>query len=150
MARFDETSAAFDLLTQTLEVTALGNLQVGEKVNLERAMGVGARFGGHFVQGHVDTKGTILDLTITGQDHRYEVQVPDSILKLCLEKGSITLDGISLTSAELTSNSVVCWITPHTHEVTNLRYKQVGDEVNIEGDLFAKYIDQLLEKRMNH
>ena len=148
VAEFDEASACFDLLTQTLEVTSLGDLSVGAVVNLERAMGTGDRFGGHFVQGHVDTTGTILDLSKVGQDHRYEVEVPERILKLCLEKGSITLDGISLTSAELTEKSVVCWITPHTFEVTNLQHKQIGDRVNLEGDLFAKYIDQMLEKRL--
>jgi len=147
VAEFDEQTAAFDLLTQTLDVTALGDLAVGDVVNLERAMGVGARFGGHFVQGHVDAKGTVVDLTASGQDHRYEIEVPSSVMKFCLEKGSITLDGISLTAAELTKSSVVCWITPHTHEVTNLRHRKVGDSINLEGDLFAKYVDQLLDKR---
>jgi len=147
VAEFDDSSASFDLLSQTLEVTSLGELKEGDVVNLERAMGVGARFGGHFVQGHVDAKGKILDLSQVGQDHRYEVEVPDSVLKFCLEKGSITLDGISLTAAELTDHSVVCWITPHTYEVTSLNAKKIGDTVNLEGDLFAKYVDQLLEKR---
>lgn len=148
VAEFDETSGSFDLLSQTLEVTALGDLKEGDEVNLERAMSTGARFGGHFVQGHVDAQGTIVELKQVGQDHRYEVAVPPAIRALCLEKGSITLDGISLTAAEVTESSVVCWITPHTYEVTNLKHRKSGDAINLEGDLFAKYVDQLLEKRL--
>mgnify|MGYP006152688077 CR=1 FL=1 len=97
----DEATASFDVLKQTLDVTSLGELSEGRLVNLERAMLAGDRFGGHFVQGHVDATGEILDLSLHGQDHRLEISLPDDIQKLCIDKGSLAIDGISLTIAEL-------------------------------------------------
>jgi riboflavin synthase len=93
-------TACFDLLMQTLKVTSLGDLQTGSLVNLERAMAMGARFGGHFVQGHVDATVKVLDWSEHGQDHRLEVEIPPELRGLVIPKGSICLDGISLTAAE--------------------------------------------------
>ena len=134
----------FDLLAQTLEVTSLGQLRPGHLVNLERALAVGDRLGGHFVQGHVDDTGTIIDLSPRGQDHRLEVSLPPGIHELCIDKGSLCIDGISLTIAELTDSSAVFWITPHTLAETHLAKAQSGQTVNLEGDLLAKYVRKLL------
>ncbi|MFC4994396.1 riboflavin synthase [Rubritalea tangerina] len=144
VASFDDSSAKFDLLAQTLKVTSLGHLKVDSTVNLERALKANDRLGGHFVQGHVDDTGTIKDLSKHGQDHRFEVQLPDSILKYCIPKGSLAIDGISLTIAELTDDSAIFWITPHTFEHTHLHACTIGQPVNLEADLLAKYTERLL------
>lgn len=140
-----DQSASFDLLMQTLHVTSLGDLQTGSIVNLERAMALGTRFGGHLVQGHVDATVRILDWSQHGQDHRLEVELPPEQRGLIIPKGSICLDGISLTAAEVTVKSVVCWIIPHTHQVTNLLTKRAGDRINVEFDMLGKYVRELLK-----
>ena len=137
---------SFDILTQTLKVTSLGQLATDRVVNLERALAVGDRLGGHFVQGHVDGTGEILDLSPHGQDHRLEVRLPDDISSLCIDKGSLCIDGISLTIAELKSQSAVFWITPHTIAATHLHAADLGQVVNLEADLLAKYVKKLLMK----
>lgn len=147
VAKFDDTSAKFDLLAQTLKVTSLGDLKVGSVVNLERALRSTDRLGGHFVQGHVDDTGSILDLSKLGQDHRFEVSLPESIHKYCIAKGSLAIDGISLTIAELKETSAVFWITPHTFEHTHLHTCAIGKPVNLEADLLAKYTEKLLAMR---
>lgn len=139
---------AFDLLAQTLRVTSLGQLVTGSTVNLERAMMVGERFGGHFVQGHVDGVGVVTRLEASGQDHIIGVSLPPAIHRLCIDKGSITLDGISLTIAELTDETAVFWITPHTWEHTHLKRSTLGQTMNLETDMLAKYVDKLLAARL--
>jgi riboflavin synthase len=157
-------TASFDLLHQTLKVTSLGTLKVGSVVNLERALLPTQRLGGHFVQGHVDGTGTLLDLSVHGQDHRLEISLPPEIHKYCIDKGSIAIDGISLTIAELKDGSVgvppastpaeaqahasaVFWITPHTFQETHLHSLEIGHTINLEADLLAKYTEKLLAKR---
>lgn len=135
----------FDLLAQTLKMTSLGDLHEGEQVNLERALAVGDRLGGHFVQGHVDNTGTITDLSAMGQDYRLEIAIPAAVHTLCIDKGSLCIDGISLTIAELTLNSAIFWITPHTLKSTHLGEASVGQKVNLEADLLAKYVKKLLQ-----
>lgn len=149
VAEFSSAGIAFDLLAQTLRVTSLGNLSAGSTVNLERAMMVGERFGGHFVQGHVDGTGEITRLEANGQDHIVGVALPPDIHRLCIDKGSLTVDGISLTIAELTVGEAVFWITPHTWDHTHLHLAGVGQAVNLEVDLLAKYVDKLLAARMS-
>lgn len=138
---------AFDLLAQTLRVTSLGNLTAGAIVNLERALRVGDRLGGHFVQGHVDAIGAIVGIEQVGQDHRLEVSLPPEIHRLCIDKGSLAIDGISLTIAELLEASAVFWITPHTWEHTHLQTAVTSQTVNLEADLLAKHVDKLLSLR---
>ncbi|MES2474939.1 MAG: riboflavin synthase [Verrucomicrobiota bacterium] len=138
---------SFDLLAQTLAVTSLGGLLSGSLVNLERAMMAGARFGGHFVQGHVDGTGKISRLEARGQDHVLGVSLPPDIHRLCIDKGSLTIDGISLTIAEIGADEAVFWITPHTWEHTHLHHAHLGQTVNLEVDLLAKYVDKLLTAR---
>lgn len=146
----DRTNAgtSFDLLAQTLRVTSLGELSAGSRVNLERAMQVGDRFGGHFVQGHVDATGAITRLEASGQDHILGVSLPPQTHRLCVDKGSIAIDGISLTIAELRENEAVFWITPHTWEHTHLHAARIGQAVNLEADMLAKHVEKLLAARL--
>jgi len=143
----DDKTACFDVLKQTLDVTSLGELSEGRQVNLERAMLAGGRFGGHFVQGHVDATGKILDLSEHGQDHRLEIALPEEIQSLCIDKGSLAIDGISLTIAELKDDSAVFWIIPHTMQETRLSDAEVGQKVNLEADVIAKHVAKLMEGR---
>lgn len=147
VAELHGDGVCFDLLAQTLKVTSLGGVSAGSKVNLERAMQVGARFGGHFVQGHVDATGTITRLDESGQDHIFAVSLPPEIERLCVDKGSLSVDGISLTIAELADNEAVFWITPHTWENTHLHAASVGQAVNLEADMLAKHVEKLMEAR---
>lgn len=147
VTQHDDSSASFDVLQQTLNVTSLGELTEGRLVNLERAMLAGDRFGGHFVQGHVDDTGEILDLSPHGGDYRFEVALPQSMMPLCIDKGSLAIDGISLTIAELKETSAVFWIIPHTMEMTRLHDAQIGQRVNLEADVIAKHVARLLEAR---
>ncbi|MEM9079333.1 MAG: riboflavin synthase [Verrucomicrobiota bacterium] len=144
VAALAPSATSFDILTQTLQVTSLSHLKPGSLVNLERALRVGDRLGGHFVQGHVDATGSIRDLSPLGQDHRFEVTLPPEIHRLCIDKGSLAVDGISLTIAELTPDSAVFWITPHTFQATHLQATQIGAPANLEADLLAKHIQKLL------
>jgi riboflavin synthase len=141
--------AGFDLLAQTLRVTSLGALRTGSRVNLERAMMVGDRFGGHFVQGHVDATGRITRLEASGQDHIVAVSLPADVQRLCVDKGSLAVDGISLTIAELHQDEAVFWITPHTWECTHLHAAVVGQAVNLEADMLAKHVEKLVSARLN-
>jgi riboflavin synthase len=149
VAAMDGDRIAFDLLAQTLDVTSLGGLATGMRVNLERAMKVGDRFGGHFVQGHIDAVGHIRGIEARGQDHVVDVELPESIARLCIEKGSLAVDGISLTIAALKGNTATFWITPHTWEHTHLHAAKVGQRVNLEADMLAKHVDSLLAARLN-
>ncbi|GEP43818.1 hypothetical protein BGE01nite_31090 [Brevifollis gellanilyticus] len=133
---------------QTLRVTSLGDLETGSLVNLERAMAMGARFGGHIVQGHVDATVRILDWSEHGQDHRLEVELPAEHRGLVIPKGSICLDGISLTAAEVSEKSVTCWIIPHTFQITNLHTKKTGARLNVEFDMLGKYVRELVKAQL--
>lgn len=136
----DGGTVRFDLLAETLRVTNLGRLVPGSLVNLERALRAGDRLSGHYVQGHIDTVAEVIDYSPHGQDHRFEVALPAAFAAHVIPRGSIALDGISLTVAEITPASVVCWVIPHTAAVTNLRARRRGDLVNVEYDLIGKYV----------
>lgn len=146
VCQLHDQSADFDLLAQTLRVTSLGDLEVGSLVNLERALAAGARLGGHFVQGHVDATGTILKIEPVGNDHEFQIQLPAEIEKYCIDKGSLAIDGISLTIAQLNDGVATLWIIPHTIECTHLSSKLAGQRVNLEADLLAKYTEKLLAR----
>ncbi|QJE98445.1 riboflavin synthase [Luteolibacter luteus] len=145
VAAMDEQGASFDLLAQTLAVTSLGDLEKDSIVNLERALQVGDRFGGHFVQGHVDATGSVVALEAQGQDHIFDVALPPEIERLCIDKGSLCVDGISLTIAELSEGKARFWITPHTFQATHLPALKAGARVNLEADLLAKHVAKLME-----
>ncbi|MGB1761079.1 MAG: riboflavin synthase [Verrucomicrobiales bacterium] len=137
--------ASFNLLKETLNVTALINLKKGKTVNLERAIAAGQRFGGHFVTGHVDSVSEIINYEKIGDDHRLDIKIPSDKNHLLVHKGSISIDGISLTVAEIDEDNLIltCWITPHTHSNTNLIHATNGDLVNLEFDLIAKHLERI-------
>ncbi len=136
-----------DVSPETLQVTTLGSLASGSPVNLERAMKLNDRIGGHMVSGHVDGIGAIRSRHQDGNALVLELGAPKDILRLCVTKGSITVDGISLTINEVTDRSCVVSIIPHTAKATTLGLKQVGDRVNLESDLIGKYVERLLQER---
>ena len=138
--------ASFNLLKETLNVTALINLKKGKTVNLERAIAAGQRFGGHFVTGHVDSVSEIINYKKIGDDHRLDIKIPSDKNHLLVHKGSISIDGISLTVAEIDEDNLrlTCWITPHTHSNTNLIHATNGDLVNLEFDLIAKHLERIV------
>lgn len=141
-----EDGFSADLSPETLERTTLGDLNSGARVNLERPLSLGARLGGHLVQGHVDGTGAIESLRALGDGNReLIVRVPRELDRFVVYKGSITIDGISLTIASLEGGLVRVAIIPHTYEVTNLSSRRPGDRVNIECDVIARYVARLLE-----
>ena len=135
-----------DVVQETLERTTLAHARSGSHVNLERALRVGDRLSGHFVQGHVDGVGQILRLDRLGEGYWLEVALPDGAGAYVVEKGSIAIDGISLTVARKEGSSIGVAIIPHTFENTSLRYKRVGDGVNIELDILGKYVASILKE----
>ena len=146
VSTIDEEKASFDLLAQTLKVTALKELKPGMIVNLERALIAGHRIGGHFLTGHIDTVSEIITYEPIGADHKLEILLPRNMAHLVIAKGSISVDGISLTIAEVNdkNGSFTCFITPHTHENTNLIEINKGAQVNLEFDLIAKHVERLI------
>lgn len=128
----------------TLEKTSIGYLKTGDKVNLELSLRPQDRLGGHFVQGHVNALGKILKIATTGNNWEIEVSFPKDLRKYMISEGSICLDGISLTIARLTDSSLTVAIIPHTLEKTSLSSKKVGDVLNLEVDMIAKYIENFL------
>ena len=141
----DNKLLSFDLLAETLRCTNLGQLHEDSLVNLERPLAVNGRLGGHFVQGHVDCTSPVISFAKVGADYRLEVELPSRFARYMIYKGSITIDGISLTAAEVLEKSFVVWIIPHTLDVTNLSTRKAGDLVNLEFDLLAKYIERLTQ-----
>ena len=139
---------SFDLLAETLDKTNLGTLKHGSLVNLERAVAAHTRMGGHFVQGHVDCTTRVLALEPHGQDHRLEFELPHEFARYVAYKGSIAINGISLTAAEVRDSSVVIWLIPHTMEATNLHALTSGDRVNVEFDMLAKYLERLVDPKL--
>ncbi|MGA0133920.1 MAG: riboflavin synthase [Opitutales bacterium] len=139
----DET-AAFDLLGETLRLTNLGGLLRGSKVNLEPSLLPTDRMGGHFVTGHIDACGTVKSFAPHGGDWRLEIEAPGALMRHIVPKGCVTVDGMSLTVAEVAVSSFVIWIIPHTLSCTNLPGRRAGDRVNLESDLLAKYAEKLL------
>jgi riboflavin synthase len=136
---------SFDLLHETLKRTNLGEAAV--TVNLERALAANARLGGHFVQGHIDGTAEVIDFSAHGADWRLEIALAPNARGYVVEKGSIAIDGISLTVAEVGERSFTCWIIPHTRAVTNLQALRAGARVNLEYDLLAKYVERIIAVR---
>ena len=135
-------SIQLDLLKETWQRTNLQFTRPGSLVNLERSLMVGARLGGHFVTGHVDGTGKITRWEKAGEDHVLEISAPPEVMRYLVFKGSVTVDGISLTVAVARKKSLRVWIIPHTYEVTALRERAVGDAVNLEADILGKYVHQ--------
>ena len=142
-----DTLVRFDLLRETWERTNLQFAAVGSLVNLERSLAVGGRMGGHFVTGHVDGVGRITRWERSGADHVLDIAAPAAVRRYVVSKGSIAVDGISLTVAGVTKAGFRIWIIPHTLAVTALRERKVGDAVNLEADLLGKYVEQFVAVR---
>ncbi len=134
-----------DLSPETLSRSTLGRARQGTVVNLERPLAIGGRLGGHFVQGHVDGVGSLASSIAIGEGVEMEFTVPDVLERYVVTKGSIAVDGISLTIAGLKSNAFTVAVIPHTYRVTNFRHLKTGDEVNIEVDVLAKHVARLIE-----
>ena len=142
------TSFAADAVPETLAKTNLGDLVEGSQVNLERPMRADGRFDGHIVQGHVDSIGTVVGVDPEGDGQRFSIEIADAIRRYIVEKGSVTVDGVSLTVAALTERGFQIALIPHTLQVTILGQRQIGDRVNIEIDVIAKYVERLVGERI--
>ncbi len=141
----DDKSFSVDVSTETLNRTILGSISVGTPVNLERPMKMNDRIGGHLVTGHVDGVGRVRARETQGNAIQFTLEGPEEILRYCVTKGSITVDGISLTINAVTERTFSVAIIPHTAQVTTMGLKQVGDPVNLETDLIGKYVERLLQ-----
>jgi riboflavin synthase len=142
-----ETIVHFDLLRETWDRTNFQYAHEGTLVNLERPLKANGRLDGHFVTGHIDGIGSIIRWEQSGKDWVLEVLAPDDLIRYLVAKGSIAVDGISLTIAEVRKKSFLCWIIPHTREVTALRERAVSDSVNLEADIIGKYVEKFVAPR---
>jgi len=133
----------FDVLEETKRLTSFSDLVSGDLVNLERSLSFNGKVGGHFVTGHIDATGTVEVLEQRGNDYYLSVSIPEAQSKYVVWKGSIALDGISLTVAEVSAEQLAVWLIPTTMELTNLHKKKAGDPINLEFDLLAKYVESL-------
>ena len=143
---FSDCLFTADLLEETMSKTALQNLGRGAKVNLERALAVGERLGGHIVSGHVDETGVLLSINNRGRDYELRIGCSTHLARQSVMKGSITVDGISLTISGLGNDWLEVNIIPHTWEATTLALRKTGDKVNLEGDIIGKYVARLMGK----
>lgn len=137
----------FDLLQESWQRTNFQFAQIGSLVNLERSLHANGELGGHFVTGHVDGLGKITRWERAGKDHVLDIAAPPEVMRYVVHKGSITVDGISLTVAGVGKKSFRIWIIPHTFEITVLRERKVGDAVNLEADLLGKYVEKFMAGR---
>lgn len=137
---------SFDLSGETLKCSNLGNLKPGDIVNLEPSLSPNSKIGGHFVTGHIDDTGKIRSRTTTGDMVKFEFEAPPEILNFLVKKGSVAIDGISLTVIDILSDSFTVIIIPHTAKLTTLGFKGPGDTVNIEVDILGKYVAKFLNK----
>lgn len=142
--RGSDTLAQFDLLRETWRRTNLQFAKPGSLVNLERPLRADDEFGGHFVTGHIDGLGRITRWERAGQDHVLDIAAPPAVMRYIVFKGSVAVDGISLTVAGVNRRGFRIWIIPHTYAVTALRERQTGDAVNLEADLLGKYVEKFV------
>ena len=149
-AKLKRTLLHFDLLQETWRRTNLQFARPGSGVNLERSLSASGRFDGHFVTGHIDSLGTITRWGQRNADWLLEIAAPPEVLRHVVFKGSIAVDGISLTIAAIRKRGFQIWIIPHTYEVTALRERCVGDAVNLEADILSKYVENSLRHRSRH
>ncbi len=143
VTRFDESTLTFDVLAETKRLTNFDALQQGDAINLERSLRFNGKLGGHFVTGHIDCQGSVEILEQRGADYYLRVKGDEAVRRLVVLKGSVALDGVSLTVAEVTEQTFAVWLIPTTMELTNLGQKRAGDFLNVEFDLLGKYVDKL-------
>jgi riboflavin synthase len=144
-----EGRLAFDVVPETLSRTALGGLEPGDLLNLEPSLRIGDRLGGHVVQGHVDGVGRVRSITPDGDSRRMWIDAPQAVLGYCIEKGSIAVDGVSLTVAAFDEDGFEVALIPHTLAVTTLGRLQPGDELNLEADVLGKVVERLVAGRLS-
>lgn len=144
MVSITKSSFCADVMNQTLKMSSLGALKPGDSVNLERAMSAQGRFGGHIVSGHIDGTGEIISVKPDANAIWYTVSAAPELMRYIVDKGSVALDGISLTVAKVTDDSFSVSVIPHTAKITVLGEKKAGDRVNIENDIIAKYVEKLM------
>lgn len=149
IAEIKDTAMRFDLSDETLKSTNLGSLKTGDRVNLEPSLRPDSKLGGHFVSGHIDDIGRIKSKTKMGDAFKIEIEAPEKILNFLVEKGSVAVDGISLTVVDILKNSFTIVIIPHTEQLTTIGFKGPGDTVNIEVDIIGKYVARFLNKNMD-
>ena len=147
VAQFDHKMISFDVISETLAKTNLGSIAAGDAVNVERSLRLGARIDGHFVQGHVDGVGVLVKKIDSPQEWRYTIEAPPAIAKYLSPKGSICIDGFSLTIAAIDGRRFDVALIPTTLEITTLAKRQIGYAFNLEGDMMAKQIVTFLEQR---
>lgn len=147
VVQLDAENLFFDVLEETRRLTNFSALVAGAPVNLERSLRFDGKVGGHFVTGHIDGVGVIEIFEQRGADHYLKVRAAGGAGRYLIHKGSVAIDGISLTIAEVTGDSFAVWLIPHTLAVTNLHARHVGDAVNLEFDLLGKYVEKLLAPR---
>ncbi|GAB6137425.1 riboflavin synthase [Halanaerobaculum tunisiense] len=145
VTEFNEQQFSVDVMPETMRKSSLGDLKVGDNVNLERALQVGDRLGGHLVSGHIDGVGEIVGYTKEDNALLVTIKPEAELLKYVIPKGSIAIDGISLTIAQLEEPTFAVSIIPHTAQVTVLGNKDVGDQVNLEADMIGKYIERMMK-----
>lgn len=145
VTHFTESQMSFDVSPETWNRTSLGQLKLDSTVNIERAMRATDRFGGHIVQGHVDGVGKVMSKTDTGEFIVFRFEIPAEGTLFLIDKGSITIDGVSLTVVHPTGTEFDVWVIPHTLANTNLNTRNPGDEVNLEYDVIAKYVQRLVK-----
>ena len=133
-----------DAVGATLEKTTLSDFKTGRELNLERAMKIGDRLGGHIVQGHVNGVGTLSRIVKLGENYSLEIAVPPNLTKYIIDEGSIAVDGVSLTVAKIVEDRITISLIPHTWNATNMRNRKTGDKVNLETDVLAKYVEKNL------
>jgi len=149
VTKFDKNSFWADAVGATLEKTTFDKIKANASVNLERSVQLNDRLGGHLVQGHVNGIGIISEIKKLGENYLVKTLIPDELEKYLIKEGSIAINGISLTIADLNNNEISISIIPHTWQNTNLKDKEINDKVNVEIDILAKYVEKLLTKQKN-
>jgi riboflavin synthase len=149
VTKFDKNSFWVDAVGATLEKTTFNKVKANAAVNLERSVRLNDRLGGHLVQGHVNGIGTISEIKKLGENYLVKINIPEDLEKFIIKEGSIAINGISLTIADVNKNEISISIIPHTWQNTNLKFKEVNDKVNVEIDILAKYVEKLLTKVNN-
>ena len=144
VTKTSKSGAEFEMIGETIRKTDLGKLKSGDKVNIERSLKVGDRMEGHFVLGHIDGTGKIIKIKKMPKEIKFWIELPKNLSKHVVKKGSIAIDGISLTLVDIIKNKISVCIIPHTMKITNLGSKKVGDNVNIETDILGKYTTKKL------
>jgi riboflavin synthase len=150
VVELNKTSFAVDTIEETLKKTNLGQLNVNDFVNLERPLKANARLGGHFVLGHVDTTGIVELIEVLSNSHFMTIRFPESFKNYLIYVGSVAIDGVSMTVAEVNGNSFAVGIIPHTWSETVFSDKKIGDSVNLEFDVLGKYVEKIMEGKADN